>query len=69
MTKQMSEGQRSYEAKRAAKAGVSLEKWLHMKQREQQEAERARREAATPPPPPRKPGFFARLIERAHKPL
>lgn len=69
MTKQMSEGQRSYEAKRAARAGVSLEKWLQMKEREQQEAERARRDAATPPPPPRKPGLIARLIERAHKPL
>lgn len=67
MTKQMSEGQRSYEAKRAAKAGVSLEKWLQMKQREQQAAQ-ARAQAAAPPPP-RKPGFFARLIERAHKPL
>lgn len=68
MTKQMSEGQRSYEAKRAAKAGVSLEKWLQMKQREQQEAERARAQAATPPKPA-KPGLLARLIERAHKPL
>ena len=69
MTKPMSEGQRSYEAKRAAKAGVSLEKWLQMKEREQQQAERARRAALTPPPPPRKPGFLSRLIDRAHKPL
>ncbi len=68
MTKPMSEGQRSYEAKRAAKAGVSLEKWLQMKQREQQEAERAKAQAATPPKP-KKPGLLARLIERAHKPL
>jgi hypothetical protein len=68
MTKHMSEGQRSYEAKRAAKAGVSLDKWLQMKQREKQQAERARTQAAAAAPP-RKPGFFARLIERAHKPL
>ena len=68
MTKQMSERQRSYEAKRAAKAGVSLEKWLQMKQREQQEAERARVQATTPPKVA-KPGLLARLIERAHKPL
>lgn len=66
--KQMSEGQRSYEERRAAKAGVSLEKWLQMKEREQQEAERTRR-AAAEPPPPRKPGLISRLIERAHKPF
>jgi sRNA-binding protein len=69
MTKQMSEGQRRYEARRAEKAGVSLEKWLQIKERERAEAVRARERAAAPPPPPRKPGFFARLIERAHKPL
>ena len=68
MTKQMSEGQRSYEAKRAAKAGVSLDKWLQMKQREQREAERARVQATTPPKAAR-PGLLARLIDRAHKPL
>lgn len=68
MTKQMSEGQRGYEAKRAAKAGVSLEKWLQMKERDRQREERARAEVARPPEP-RKPGLFARLIERAHKPL
>jgi hypothetical protein len=69
MTKQMTEGQRAYESKRAAKAGVSLEKWLSMKERERQEAERARVLAARPPEPPKKPGLFARLIERASKPL
>ena len=35
----LSEGQRAYEAKRAAKAGMSLEKWLASKERER-EAER-----------------------------
>ena len=28
MTKEMTAGQRAYEAKRAAKAGMSLDKWL-----------------------------------------
>jgi hypothetical protein len=69
MTKQMSEGQRAYEAKRAGKAGVSLEKWLGMKERERQDAEREREKASKPPVEPKKPGFFGRLLERAHKPL
>ena len=69
MTKQMSEAQRAYEAKRAAKAGVSLDKWLSQKQRDRAAEVRARDEAAKPPPPPKKPGFFARLLERAQKPL
>ncbi len=69
MTKQMSEGQRAYEAKRAAKAGMSLEKWLASKERERAEAEKARELASKPPPEPKKPGFFGRLMERATKPL
>jgi len=69
MTKQMSEGQRAYEAKRAAKAGMSLEKWMAAKERDRLQEERAREEAAKPPPPPTKPGFFARLLEKAQKPL
>ncbi len=35
-TKTLTEGQRAYEAKRAAKAGMSLDKWLATKQREAQ---------------------------------
>ncbi|MCX7383644.1 MAG: hypothetical protein NT133_20020 [Alphaproteobacteria bacterium] len=69
MTKQMSEGQRAYEAKRAAKAGVSLDKWMAQKERDRKQEERAREEAAKPPPPPKKPGFFARLLEKAQKPF
>lgn len=69
MSKQMSEAQRAYEAKRAAKAGVSLDKWLSQKARDRAEETRARDEAAKPPPPPKKPGFFARLLEKAQKPL
>ncbi len=40
-TKTLTEGQRAYEAKRAAKAGMSLEKWLHGKQRDQEAEARA----------------------------
>jgi hypothetical protein len=70
MTKQMTEGQRAYEAKRAAKAGMSLDKWLAIKTREREAEEREREKAAAKAAaPPKKPGFFSRLIERAHKPL
>ncbi len=69
MTKQMTDGQRSYEEKRAAKAGLSLDKWLELKEREKREETRAREKAAKAAEPPKKPGFFSRLIERAHKPL
>ncbi len=69
MSKQMTEGQRAYESKRAAKAGMSLDKWLGLKERERAEAEQARVKAAKLPPEAKKPGFFGRLIERATKPL
>lgn len=66
----MTEGQRAYEAKRAAKAGVSLEKWLDMKERERAAEAKARaKETTKAADPAKKPGFFSRLIERAHKPL
>jgi hypothetical protein len=65
----LSEGQRAYEAKRAAKANMSLDKWLASKQRQQEAEARARDKAAEPAKPTRKPGLFARLLERAHKPL
>ena len=60
-------GQRAYEAKRAAKAGMSLEKWLAAKER--QAAVEAKGAAPPAPKPVRKPGFFARLLERANRPL
>ncbi len=69
MTKQMTEGQRAYEAKRAAKAGVSLEKWLSQKDRERLQEERARAKLAAPPQPQKPPGLMARLLNRANKPL
>ncbi|MGH7050264.1 MAG: hypothetical protein ACREFS_10360 [Acetobacteraceae bacterium] len=62
----MSEGKRAYEAKRAAKAGVSLDKWLAQKDRIA--ASRAR-EAIQQKPTPKKPGLFSRLLERAQRPL
>ena len=62
-------GQQAYEAKRAAKAGMSLDKWLQAKQRDQEAEEKARLKASEPPPPPKKPGFFGRLLERAQRPL
>jgi hypothetical protein len=65
----LTEGQRAYEAKRAAKAGMSLEKWLDSKERRQQAETRTQAKAAEAAKPPAKPGFFSRLLERAHKPL
>ncbi len=71
--KPLTEGQRAYEAKRAAKAGMSLEKWLDLKAKEaaaeakaKAKAEEKVREASRPAKPL---GFFARLLERAQKPL
>lgn len=67
--KTLSEGQRAYEAKRAAKAGMSLEKWLASKQRQQEIEAKARQQAVAPSKPVKPPGFFSRLLERAHRPL
>ena len=67
-TKQLTAGQRAYEAKRAAKAGVSLEKWLAMKEKERLAETRAARKAVEPPKQ-KKPGFLSKLLERAQKPL
>ncbi len=59
----MTDAQREYERKRAEKAGMSLDKWLAQKQRQA--------EAALPKQakPERKPGLFARLLDKAHQPL
>lgn len=64
----MSEGQRAYEAKRAAKAGMSMDKWLEQKRRSEA-AELAARSRAATPAAVKKPGLFKRLLDRAHKPL
>ncbi len=68
-TKTLTDGQRAYEAKRAQKAGMSLEKWLASKQRQQEAEMRAREKAAQPQKPGKKPGLLTRLLERAHRPL
>jgi hypothetical protein len=57
MAREMSEAQRAYEAKRAAKAGVSLEKWMKQK-------ERAAAASAPPEAKPAKRGLMARLLRR-----
>ena len=62
-------GQRAYEEKRAKKAGMTLEKWLALKDKERAEEEAKAKKAAAPPPAPKKPGFFQRLLEKAQKPL
>lgn len=67
--KTLTEGQRAYEAKRAAKAGMSLDKWLSSKQRQVEAESRAKVKAAEATKPPKKPGFITRLLDRAHKPL
>jgi hypothetical protein len=70
--RRLTEGQRAYEERRAAKAGMSLDRWLAEKEKREAEQERARQkaaEAAKPPKPPKPPGFFGRLLERARKPL
>ena len=68
-TKQLTEGQRAYEARRAAKAGMSLEKWLSSKEREREAEAKAALKAVAVAKPPKPPGFFGRLLERANKPL
>ena len=68
-SKTLTEGQRAYEARRAAKAGMSLDKWLSSKQRQLEADARAKAKAADPPKPAKKPGLLSRLLDRAHKPL
>ncbi|MBO1074738.1 hypothetical protein [Roseomonas marmotae] len=63
----MSEGQRAYEAKRAAKAGKTLEQWLKLKAKEREALLAAAAKATAEPA--KKQGFFARLMEKATKPL
>ncbi|HUN40778.1 MAG TPA: hypothetical protein VMU81_10840 [Acetobacteraceae bacterium] len=67
--KTLSAGQRAYEEKRAAKAGMSLDKWLSSKQRQQEADQRARQKVVEAAKPAKKPGLFSRLLERAQRPL
>ena len=70
-TRTLTKGQHDYEAKRAAKAGMSLDKWLAAKDRDAEDAARAQTRArkAAEVKPAKPPGFLKRLLERAHKPL
>lgn len=67
----LTEGQRAYEARRAAKAGMTLEKWLAEKERRArlEATELAREAAAEKPQAAEKKGWFGRLLDRAHQPL
>lgn len=67
--KKLTEGQRSYEAKRAAKAGMSLDAWLRDKEKRAKEEAALAAKVAAPEAPAKKPGFFTRLMDRAHKPI
>ncbi len=67
-----SAGKQAYEARRAEKAGMALDKWMAQKERRAEAerkageaaAEQARRDAA-----PGRPGLLRRLIDRAHRPI
>ena len=67
--RKMTEAQRAYEAKRAAKAGMSLDKWLADQEKRAAAEAREQETAAKPATAPKKPGFFGRLLEKAQKPL
>jgi len=67
--RKMTEAQRAYEAKRAAKAGMSLDKWLTEKEKRAAAEAREQAVVAKPAAPAKKPGFFGRLLEKAQKPL
>ena len=67
--RKLTEAQRAYEAKRATKAGMSLEKWLKEKEKRAATEAKAAAEATKPPAEAKKPGFLGRLLEKAQKPL
>ena len=62
-------GKLAYESRRAAKAGVSLDRWMADKQKRVQAELEAERRARAKALPAAKPGFLKRLLDRAHKPL
>ena len=66
---ELTEGQRAYEARRAAKAGMSLDKWLAEKEKRAraEAADAAKAAEAEKPAAPK--GWFGRLLEKAQKPL
>ena len=63
-------GKQAYEARRAEKAGMALDKWMAQKDRRAdaaREAERAAEQARCKAAG--KPGLLRRLIDRAHRPI
>ena len=65
--KTLTDGQRAYEERRAKRAGMSLDRWMAEKDKQLRAEERAARKAE--PKPAKPPGFFSRLLDKAHKPL
>jgi len=66
MIEKLTEKQREYESKRAAKANMSLEAWL--KQKDTRRRAEEKKSAAAAPRKPKNPSVMRRLIDRAHKP-
>lgn len=63
-----SKGKQAYEARRAAKAGMNVDKWMAEKDRRvkaEREAETLARKKAVPA----KPGLLRRLLDKAHRPI
>ncbi len=65
----MTEGQRAADARLAAKAGLSLDAWLAAKGTRQGWPKKRPELLPRRRNPPKLPGFFRRLMDRAHKPL
>ena len=65
-----SAGKQAYEARRAEKAGIPLDKWLAQKERRAEaEREAGRAEQVRRKAEPGRPGLLRRLIDRAHRPI
>jgi hypothetical protein len=63
-----SPGKQAYEARRAQKAGMGLDKWMAEKDRRAL-AERNAEQQARVRAEPTKPGLLRRLLDRAHRPI
>lgn len=67
-----SAAKQAYEARRAEKAGMALDKWMAQKERRAEadrQAGRAAAEQARRKAEPGRPGLLRRLIDRAHRPI
>lgn len=67
--KAMTDAQLAYEAKRAAKAGKSLDAWMAQKRKRQETVAAPGAAPGAAAKAAKKPGLISRLIDRAHKPL